>query len=344
MNGKNLKIFLSIIILCLVSFTTLSNAENSLKNNSNLFDFSRSHNNPIYIDGNDGFTAENGISSGNGTSKNPFIIENLDIKISLKDIFTGINGISIKNTNAYFVINNCFVHFIDGKLANIVTKIRKFYGSMGISLHNVSNVKITNCFIQGMQGAINIENNSHKNIVLNCSCWRNYCGIGINRNSSNNSIKGCKTRNYGCGICLWDNTSYNSIKNCTCRNVGINIYKSSNNLVSRCNLSYCLRYSSMNIFDESCNNTVENCTFNYNKNALKIFDCSNNNLMYSNNFMNNLKAAYDECNNQWDNGTIGNYWHYFKDIDENMDGIWDNEKSIEGGTSLDRFPLVYPSK
>jgi hypothetical protein len=56
---------------------------------------------PIYIHNNSGFTPENGVSAGNGTPENPYIIENLYIE--------GDPGISIEHTTAYFVIRHCLI-------------------------------------------------------------------------------------------------------------------------------------------------------------------------------------------------------------------------------------------
>ena len=343
MIDKKFKIFLLTSIFLLASFTPVDAIKSYMNNNPVFIGFFRPIHKPISIDGDDDFTADNGVIAGNGTVENPFIIANWNIRVSVIDIFIEIDGISIKNTKAYFVIDNCFIHFLDGRLAYMIAEIKNFYGSNGINLYNVSNGQIKKCLIKGIDGSINIENNSHYNLVINCLCWRNYCGIGVNRRSNNNTIESCTTCNYGCGICLWDNTSYNTIRNCTCRKVGINIYNSSNNMISGCTLLYCLRYPAMNIFDNSHYNTIQNCAYYYNTYGLKIYDDSDNNLIYHNNFIKNIKSAYDDGKNQWDNGTIGNYWSDFKDVDENMDGIWDHERLICGGDSEDRFPLVNPT-
>jgi len=339
---KKIKIFLLISFFLLSSFTTIETVKSNINNNSRVIDFFKSIHKPILIDGDDSFIAKNGVISGNGTIKNPFIIANWKIRLSLKDIFYEIHGISIKNTKSYFIIDNCFIHFLDGRIANMISKIKKFNGSNGINLYNVSNGQIKNCFIKGMGGSINIENNSHKNLIIKCVCFHNYCGIGINRGSNNNKIEKCNTCNYGCGICLWDNTSNNSINNCNCRKVGIRIFNSSKNKINGCTLSFCLNYPAMNIFDNSSNNIIQNCSFYFNNLGLKIYCNSNKNVIYNNNFIINIKPAYDNEINQWDNGTIGNYWSDFKDVDENKDGIFDHERLIYGGNSLDRFPLVTP--
>jgi len=100
----------------------------------------------------------------------------------------------------------------------------------------------------------------------------------------------------------------------------------------------------MDIFNNSYNNTITGCKFYYNKLGLKIYDDSNNNLIYQNNFIKNRKQAYDECINRWDNDTHGNYWSDFKDVDGNGDDIWDHPYPIPGGDNKDGYPMATPLK
>ena len=65
---------------------------------------------PIYINGNDKFTSENGVTGGSGTSNDPFVIENWEIDASSMD------GITIRNVSVFFEIRNCYVH--DGGINN----------------------------------------------------------------------------------------------------------------------------------------------------------------------------------------------------------------------------------
>jgi len=59
---------------------------------------------PIYIYGNDGFTVDNGVFSGNGTAEEPYIIEGWRIDQPPADY-----GIYIDHTTAYFVIRDCVI-------------------------------------------------------------------------------------------------------------------------------------------------------------------------------------------------------------------------------------------
>ncbi|HEC81693.1 MAG TPA: hypothetical protein ENI42_04650 [Thermoplasmatales archaeon] len=298
---------------------------------------------PIYINSNNGFTQENGVISGDGSAANPYTIANWSIRLTVKDLFDGKHGVFVGNTSKYFVIENCYIHSLDGRLSSLICdKILGTYGSNGITLHNVSNGRIENCCIVGMYGSIDIENGSCNNVVANCSCVRNFCGIGINRFSHNNTVVNCTTRNYGCGICLWDNVYDNVVKDSECKKVGINIYNSHHNKVEGCTIHGCFLYPAMKIFRGSYNNTICGCTFCHNRFGLKVFDDSNSNLIYLNNFKRNIHQAYDECSNRWDNGSIGNYWSDYKDMDNDGDGIYDHPYRVDGGNNKDMFPLVNP--
>lgn len=61
---------------------------------------------PIHINGNNEFTEENGVSSGDGTQNSPYMIQNWVIAKSGSAFI----GIFIENTSAYFTIQNCTIH------------------------------------------------------------------------------------------------------------------------------------------------------------------------------------------------------------------------------------------
>jgi parallel beta-helix repeat protein len=70
-----------------------------------LFNDGRTPHDPISIVGNSEFTQSNGVVGGNGTSKNPYIIEGWDIRAPSKG-----SGIYIRDTDAFFVVRDVKVH------------------------------------------------------------------------------------------------------------------------------------------------------------------------------------------------------------------------------------------
>jgi parallel beta-helix repeat protein len=67
---------------------------------------------------------------------------------------------------------------------------------------------------------------------------------------------------------------------------------------------------------------------------------SEGNVLSNNRLYNNTEDAFDDGNNRWDDGTIGNYYASFDCIDENNDTICDSVCTILGGTSVDAIPQV----
>ncbi|UCD14094.1 MAG: right-handed parallel beta-helix repeat-containing protein [Thermoplasmatales archaeon] len=107
---------------------------------------------PIYINGNDDFTSENGVTGGSGISNDPYTIENWRINVSFQD------GITILNASVYFTIINCYVH--DGGINND-----------GVVFLNVSNGVIEDTIITGNRNGVmfrtqyNGKENSENNII-----------------------------------------------------------------------------------------------------------------------------------------------------------------------------------
>ena len=172
---------------------------------------------PIYIKGNDGFTMENGVISGNGTQENPYIIENLKIRANLRN-----DGIRIEDTDKYFVIRNCYIFYLDGILAMRLNRGKSPYFQnenkkpypIGIFLDNVSHGLIENCTIRGTYQAICLNRSSYI-IIKDCYVYENLCGIGIKSGSHHNKILRCRTFNYACGVCLYQNASNNTVIACS---------------------------------------------------------------------------------------------------------------------------------
>src|SRR3990172_1211957 len=84
---------------------------------------------PITIDGDAAFIAANGVTGGNGTWDDSFLIEGWEIAATTD------HGIEIRNTNAYFVVRGVYVH--SGGSA----------GFRGISFFNVDDGRVENSTI-----------------------------------------------------------------------------------------------------------------------------------------------------------------------------------------------------
>ncbi|MCD6383716.1 MAG: right-handed parallel beta-helix repeat-containing protein, partial [Thermoplasmata archaeon] len=80
---------------------------------------------PIRIDGDSDFTSGNGVTGGNGTEGNPYVIANYTI-----DGRGGSYGIYIGNTSKYFVIRGC-------RVFNVTGSGGEYTGGGGIVLYNV---------------------------------------------------------------------------------------------------------------------------------------------------------------------------------------------------------------
>ncbi|MFX0187679.1 MAG: NosD domain-containing protein [Candidatus Hodarchaeota archaeon] len=134
---------------------------------------SRDKENPIHIDdtawNNWAWAKSQGLCSGFGTEEEPYVIKDLIIK---GGPVPGI-GISIKNSEAYFRIENCKVH----------------HSGTGITLKNTNNGEIiNNDFSQNTIG-ISLEN-SDGNTLRNNLLVDNVIGLIIRDYSSENSVIG----------------------------------------------------------------------------------------------------------------------------------------------------------
>jgi parallel beta-helix repeat protein len=267
---------------------------------------------PIYIDGNDNFTAANGVVGGSGTGTDPFIIENWDI------IADNANGIEIRNTTAHFVIRNCYVH--DGWEG----------GYLGIYFVNVMNGVVVNATQSNNYLGIDLEYSDNNNISGNMVENNSY---GIHLDSSDNNTLDNNTcgNNYDYGICL-DYSDSNTIDNNLVKSnryYGIELYSSNNNLISNNKVSNNSDYGIYLEYDSDNNLIYQNKFMN---NARRACDYGSN-----------------RWDNGYPSG--GNYWSEYTGTDiykgENQnipgsDGICDTSYDIYGGSNKDRYPLMNP--
>ena len=153
------------------------------------------------------------------------------------------------------------------------------------------------------------------------------------------------TNNYH-GV-LFAYTENSRIENVTTSNNYDGIYlRSSNNNTLQGNIANSNDDFGVHLLGSS-NNTLRGNVASNNWYGICLQGSSSNNILYHNNLLNNTnntQHAYDygANANQWDSGSVGNYYSNYNGTDPDGDGIGNDPYPILGGTSIDRFPLMQP--
>ncbi|MFX1376080.1 MAG: nitrous oxide reductase family maturation protein NosD [Promethearchaeota archaeon] len=277
--------------------------------------------NPIFIDGDaTGVGAHNWtwvenqvwFGGGNGTSGNPYIIENLTINGQLSG-----SCIFVRDSNKYFKIRNCTV-FNAGN-GGFDAGIRLENTRNGILVNN-------NCSFNLRNGIVLYNSCENNNISGNAANNNGDYGIILYNSCENNNISGNNANdNNDIGIVLnWycdDNTiTGNNVSNIMTLNQDTGIY-----LEAGCD---------DNTF--SRNNIINNTNWG----VYMVVVQNNYNLFYLNTFIGNGQNAFNAGVNQWDNGTIGNYWDDYAGFDLNGDGIGETPYLFDA-LAQDNYPIWY---
>ena len=125
---------------------------------------------PIYIEGNSDFTEENGVTGGDGTRNNPYIIEGWEIDSSNMD------GITIKKVDVYFIVRNCKIQgnneyngiYFTNVKNSVISNVTVSNNEYGIFIVSSSNNRISKCEIMDSESAGISFASSHNNIIENC--------------------------------------------------------------------------------------------------------------------------------------------------------------------------------
>ncbi len=194
--------------------------------------------------------------------------------------------------------------------------------------HNI----LSHNIIMNTENGIYLEEHTENNKVYENIVTDNKDGISVYRSNNNNISNNEISINIPSGIPL----SY-----------GIFLHGSYNNIISGNMISYC--HTGIRIKGSDDSLVFDNQIF---KNKKGLYCCcgAGNNIIYHNNFEQNEEYnARDDVRNQWDNGSIGNYWDdYIEKYPDaaQIDGIWDISYNITGLYSdegnYDRYPLVDP--
>ncbi len=132
---------------------------------------------PIAINGNQDFTQASGVTGGGGMATSPYIIEGWEIDA------TGTNGISIRNTDSYFVLRNVFVHsggnglYFANTLHGRVENSTLTGNTFGINSYSAADLTISgNDIFDNGQGGITLWSSSGITITENW-VYRDWVGI-----------------------------------------------------------------------------------------------------------------------------------------------------------------------
>jgi len=283
--------------------------------------------------------------------QNGIISEN-NITISDRGIFLEFN---IYNVNiSSNTINNCYgaiwyesrtsdMNFINNIIAgNIISECDNgVFVDIWSNNCEGNNNTIKNNFINMCQSGIYLggygiisDNNIYNNTISN---HHNGGGITVGGNSDEcyyNNIFNNSLNNLQHGLKIsGGNCRYNNIQGNVINNISVcglmidSCYYNNfqNNIINNSGGEHGVSHAVRLWSGSYCNftgNTIENSEGEY---ALSLLGAEFN-LIYNNSFINNnvTSQAFDEReNNQWDNGSIGNYWDDYSGVDLNDDGIGD---------------------
>ena len=177
---------------------------------------------------------------------------------------------------------------------------------------------------------------SIRNILYDNYLTLNTYGIYTKDCSNTNITQNTFTKNVFHGIYLTGDTTdvvrENHFKNNTVSGITLD---SSDCIIAE-NL---FNYGQIGISLQRTGCQISNNSFqNMSSTALTATQTSRNNLIYLNHFLRNTINAREQGSNQWDNGTVGNYWDDYNYVDRNHDGIGDRPYTIATG-GHDHYPL-----
>ena len=254
---------------------------------------------PISINGNSDFQnqAKNNGWKGNGSENNPIIMNNFKI------ITYSYLGISIQNTNFYFVLQNSEIEVYRN---NVPFALRA-----SIYLNNVTNGAIQNILVNHSNGIGFLINYSSNIVITNNIVMNNEYGGFIFYESSNNYILNNTGINNGDSSFMFEHESNNNTF----------LY----NLAQKSSVGYGFYIVDSN-YNLLCHNQVDNFVYLglsiYANLSVPMF----NNISY-NNFINNDQEKISYHNQAGVDGNTNildhNYWSDLTGLDQNNDGIVD---------------------
>ena len=289
---------------------------------------------PIYINGDANFTAGNGVTGGDGSPSNPYIISGWDIDSTASD------GIVIRYATVHFVVRDVYVHSTTRahsavSLFNVkagrVERLASGTNQYGVMVDSSSNVSVADSNITGGIYGIALVNSGGVVVSGNNITSGFRWAVSVQA-STNVTITGNDMFQNGGGIFLQNSTTV--------------IVEGNNVSWSNAWGVYAFTFGSPAGIDIRGNNLTRNGYGVYLENAAGV-------RVYHNNFLDNFVQAYDNrsTGNSWDLGCPGggNYWSDYAGVDNfncrtglvGQDGFGDSPRVIDAD-SRDAYPLMTP--
>ena len=237
------------------------------------------------------------------------------------------SGISIRQSD-YTIITNNLIH------SNL---------HYGIWLYLSSTNFVSNNIVASNNACgINVGGYSNNNMILdnNISFNKNY-GIHISYSEgntiSNNTISSNKLES-GLRLVSSNNNTISGNTISLNKQDGVFLSSSNNNTISGNTIS--LNNKSGIILRSSCINTISENLISLNGyESIYLYQHSDGNFLYFNNFINNTMEPYDESNNIWNNEypAGGNYWSDYTGADD----YHGSKQDILGGDNIGDVPYRF---
>jgi len=313
----------------------------------------------IYLDSSSSNTITNNTASSNND-------DGIDLLISSNNRITNntmvddgifIWGYSLEHWNTQSIdtsntVNGKPVYYWKNQIGGTVPA-----GAGEVILANCTNIIVENQNVSDGSVGIELGFSTSCTIQNNTASSNNEVGISLESSTNNTITNNTASSNNEDGIRLSSSSNNTITNNSASSNDGNGIYlDSSNNSIITKNTA-----SSNNgngIYLDSSNNSIiaKNSASSNNGNGIAL-SSSSSNTIYHNNFINNIKQAYDNTGtNYWNTEypTGGNYWSNYNEIDNNHgpyqnisgpDGIGDTPyQNILGGSGAqDKYPLMAPA-
>ncbi len=313
----------------------------------------------IYIRGNENFTPANGVTGGSGTVDDPYVIEGWEIDASVAGrSWSG--AIDINETDAYFIIQNCYIHGGQDNNYSLWSAIKfadVWHGTIrGTVIDNVN----TGILIYDNGPEVGVPFSAF-NIIDGNIIENSYEGIKIYGDPTSYIINNTVRNINSSGIATWGsmnvvvrNNVIDNVKGNSGFGGGILVNGGADNILIENNTITNSGLHGMDIYycyniTVRYNNIENSAQYGF---RIKDGKDPDNVRIYLNNIRNSgqtpqgyvMEANFSVNENVvWDNGTHGNYWSDWTTPDANGDGIVDNPYILGGASgNWDSYPLTQP--